>query len=334
MNTDRSSGRGPGTDFFGRTELPPAQRTALRKAVRLEWVTLGYYVAASVLIYLVLGGSQAMKANWVETLLAVLPPAAFLVATRLIRRRPDAEHPYGFHRAVGIAHLVAGAAVVALGGYVFVESGTGLLTGQHPTVGQSEVFGVQLWQGWVMIAVMVLVAPIPFFLGRAKIQLARTLHDKVLYADAAMNKADWMTNLGAALGVAGAGLGLWWVDGAAAVLISADIIHDGYRNLRSAVHDLMDARATTVDGSGPDPLREQITNHLWSLDWVAEAAARVRDDGHVYHIEAFVVPVGDLPPSMGHLEHARVGCLGLDWKIADLVLVPVPHLPEELIEGP
>lgn len=36
------------------------------------------------------------------------------------------------------------------------------------------------------------------------------MHDKVLHADAKMNKADWMTAAAALVGVLGIGLGWWW----------------------------------------------------------------------------------------------------------------------------
>ncbi|HEU5484288.1 MAG TPA: hypothetical protein VFU98_05230, partial [Microlunatus sp.] len=73
---------------FGSTELPAAQASALRRAVRLEWITLAFLACAITLVGLVLGNSQAMKAAWVEDLLSVLPPITFLVAVRLVSRPP------------------------------------------------------------------------------------------------------------------------------------------------------------------------------------------------------------------------------------------------------
>ena len=88
---------------FGHTALPDEQRDALRRAVKLEWITIGVLVVTVTLMFLVLGSSQAMRTAWVEDMLSFLPPIAFLVASRLIRRAPTEDHPYGFHRATGIA---------------------------------------------------------------------------------------------------------------------------------------------------------------------------------------------------------------------------------------
>jgi cation diffusion facilitator family transporter len=318
---------------FGNTELPDEQKDALRKAIRFEWITLAFLTVSTVLVFLVLGNSQAMKAAWIEDLLSFLPPIAFLLAVRLIRRPPTEQHPYGYHRSVGIAHLVAAVALVAMGSFLIVDSGAGLLSAEHPTIGGIELFGQTVWLGWLMVAAMLLTAAPPVYLGRVKIKLAEKLHDKVLYADADMNKADWMTAGAAAVGVLGIGVGLWWADYAAALLISVSILRDGVKNLRGAVGALIDTRAHTVDDSAPDPLNRRIDTYLKGLPWVKEAASRVRDEGHVFHIESFVVPAGDTLPSLTALEEARKGCAGLDWKVQDLVIVPVAELPEEFLPG-
>ncbi|WP_026532455.1 cation transporter [Arthrobacter sp. H41] len=318
---------------FGHTELPDEQHKALGRAVKFEWITLAFLALSTALVFLVLGNSQAMKAAWIEDLLSFLPPIAFLVATRVIRRRPSEEHPYGFHRSVGIAHLVSAVALVVMGAYLIIDSGVGLLSAEHPTIGSVELFERTFWLGWLMIAAMILTAAPPVYLGRVKMKLAEKLHDKVLYADADMNKADWMTALAAAVGVAGIGVGLWWANSAAALLISVSILRDGVRNLRGAVGGLMGARARTYDGAKPDPLGATIDEYLHGLDWVADARSRIRDEGHVFHVESFVVPEGGRTPSLENLEEARRTCIDLDWKVQDLVIVPVAELPEEFLPG-
>lgn len=312
---------------FGRTELPPAQAEALRRAVRLEWITIGLLAVTATLVFIVLGNSQAMKAAWAEDLLSFIPPIAFLVAVRLARRRPTKGHPYGFHRSVAIGHLVAAVALTGMGAFLLVDSGIGLLSGEHPTIGTVNLFGFTIWLGWLMIAVMAVTAIPPVILGRLKLGLAKQLHDKVLYADADMNKADWQTSLGTIIGVLGIGVGLWWMDAVAAVFISGSILHDGVSNLRAAIVDLMDARATTFDDNHPHPLAGRVDQYLASLPWVEAAGSRVRDEGHVFHIEAFVVPREDAL-TLEAIERARTGCADLDWKVQDIVIVPVSELPD------
>jgi len=96
-------------------ELPPEIAAIHRRAVRLEWASLAYLVSAIALLAAVLGSSQAMKAAWIEDVLSLLPPLAFLVAARYRDRSPNERLPYGYHRSVGVAYLCASAALLAMG---------------------------------------------------------------------------------------------------------------------------------------------------------------------------------------------------------------------------
>ena len=315
---------------FGKNELPPTQEESLRRAIRIEWFTIAFLAVAIALIYVVMGNSQAMKAAWIEDMLSLAPPIAFLVAVRIMNRPPTAKYPYGYHRAVGVAHLVAGVALLAMGLFLIIDSAAGLIAVEHPPIGSVELFGQTIWLGWLMMLVMALTIPLPIYFGRVKMKLAEELHDKVLYADADMNKADWMTAVGSIIGVAGIGIGLWWMDAAAALFIALSIVWDGFKNMRGAITDLMDTAATTFDNSKPHPLTFQLDDLLTHLPWVREAGARVRDQGHVLHVEAFVVPTNGRRVSLDKLTDARDRSIDLDWRIQDIVVVPVDELPAEV----
>lgn len=318
---------------FGATELPEAQASALARARKVEWATIAFLAVAVAAVYAVMGNSQAMKAAWLEDCLSFAPPIAFLVASRIVRAAPSPRFPYGLHRATGVSHLVAGVALLAMGLFLIYDSGSGLIRAEHPPIGSLQVAGETVWLGWFMMGVMALTIPLPIYFGRVKMKLAEELHDKVLYADADMNKADWMTAVGSIVGVAGIGLGIWWLDAAAALFISASILWDGVKNVRDAVLDLIDARATTFDNKNPHPLTRNISEHLETFPWIERAATRVRDEGHVFHVEAFIVPALGAELTVGALENARDSCRSVDWKIDDIVIVPVSEVPQE-IGGP
>ena len=147
----------------------------------------------------------------------------------------------------------------------------------------------------------------------------------MLFADAEMNRADWLTAGAAMLGVVGIGFGLWWADGVAATIIALDITHDGYKNLKVAVSDLMDKEPTVVDHSRADPMPLWIKNELLLMDWVKDAEVRLRESGHVFIGEAFVVPVDD-EDLVGRVERANEHLLDLDWRLHELVIAPVPEI--------
>jgi divalent metal cation (Fe/Co/Zn/Cd) transporter len=318
----------PRVTTLGRTDLPPEQQRALRSAVRWQWFTVAYTVVTIALIALVVGGSQAMKTAWIEDMLSLIPQIAFLLALLMIRRPPTVRFPYGLHRAMGVGHLVAGVALLAVGGSLAVESAIGLLRAEHPAIGTVNLFGQTIWLGWLMVAVMSVTMVGPFFYGHAKAKLAPVLHNKVLFADADMAKADWTTTAASVVGVLGVGIGLWWLDGAAALFISVGIVWDGIKNARGAVLDLMDQRARTHDDAEPHPLIARIREYLESQRWVDRASVRARDMGQVFHVEAFVVP-RRAGVRLDRLEAARQGIAALDWKVQDVVVIPVATLPDE-----
>jgi cation diffusion facilitator family transporter len=311
---------------FSAVELPPEQQQALRKARRLEWLTIAYLVSAVVLLALVLGNSQAMKTAWFEDLLSLIPPIAFLVASRYNSRSPNDRFSYGFHRTVSIGHLCAALALFVMGIYLFIDSAMSLISAEHPTIGSIVLFGQPIWLGWLMLPALAWSGLPAVFLGRAKMPLAEGLHNKVLYADADMNKADWLTAAAAMVGVVGIGFGIWWADAVAAGLISLDIFKDGFKNLRHAINDLMDQTPTTVERDRTDPLRDRLVKMLNELDWVKEAEVRLREEGQVYFGEAFVVP-SDQEDLAGKVEDALDKARGLDWRVYDLTIMPVRELP-------
>lgn len=313
---------------FGRTDLPPAQQDALRRAIRWEWFTIGYTIVTIALLATVLGGSQAMRTAWIEDMLSLIPQVSFLVALLFIRRRPTRAFPFGLHRVMGVGHLVAGVALLAVGGNLAVEAIASLVRAEHPSIGTVNLFGHTVWLGWIMVAVMSVIVIGPFFYGHAKAKLAPVLHNKVLFADADMAKADWQTNVASIVGVLGIGIGWWWLDGAAALFISLGIVWDGFRNARAAVRDLIDQRARTEDDARPHPLARQIVERAEELPWVREAAVRMRDMGQVFHAEVFVVPER-AKVKVSDIAAARDALAALDWKVQDVVVIPTPVLPEE-----
>ncbi|WP_347040819.1 cation diffusion facilitator family transporter [Brachybacterium nesterenkovii] len=306
---------------------------AMARAVRLERLSLVVLALAVALVALVSGQSQAMKAAWVEDSLSLLPPLAFLLAARRIRRRPDLEHPYGYHRAVGIGHLVAAVALFTMGAYLLIDSAMGLLMAERAPIGLTVIAGHAVWAGWLMVAAMILTSIPAVLLGRAKMRLAEPLHDKVLFADADMNRADWASGLATVLGVLGIGIGWWWADGAAAIFVSAGIIHDGVRNVRAAIGGLSDRRARTYDDRQVHPLVGDAEEVALAEPWVAHARARVRDQGHVLHAEVFTIPRPGDAPSLAQLVALRERIEGLDWKLGDVVVVPVEEYPQALREA-
>jgi cation diffusion facilitator family transporter len=313
-------------------EFPPKQQAAVGRARRLAWITIAYTASVVVVMYLAMGSSQAMKTAWLEDVRSNTPSIVFLIAARIAIWPPSERFPYGFHRVVSIAFLAASLALFVMGSWLLVESVNKLVRQEHPTIGGVHAFGRTFWLGWLMLPALVWSAIPAMILGRKKQPLAETIHDKVLHTDAQMQKASWLTALAAIAGVVGIGYGYWWADAVAAGLISADVIHDGFKNLKQVICDLMDERPMTVAHSRVDELPDRMRRRLKSFPWVQDAAVRMREQGHVYFGEAFVV-VSDETDLTAKLRRAVEDCVNLDWRIHDLVITSVHSLEDQNRNG-
>lgn len=307
-------------------EFPAGIERLYRRARVLEWWSILYVASSTLVLYLSMGGSQAMKTSFMEDGVSVLPAVAFLACTAIARRPAGPNWPYGKHRATSIGHLIAALALCALGITMALEGTVKLLSQERAAMGQVTILGHTVWAGWPMMAALLYSSLPSYFLGRAKRRLATPLHDKILFADAQMMRADWMSEAATAVGVAGLGLGFWWLDPLAAIIVSLSILHDGWGNLRLAIADLANRRPRRLDGEDWDALPQRIADRLCALDWVERADVRLRDEGHILMGEAFIVPRPEAGDLLSRLDEAMRAAQAVDWRVHELVIMPVASL--------
>ncbi len=299
-----------------------ARARLMRRAIRLEAITIAGMLSVIAVVGLTMGSSQAMKTAWIEDLLSLVPPIAFLLSAPVRRRDPSHRFPFGFHRAGHIAFLAASTALLMFGLFLLYESVMTLVKQEHATIGTTVILGHQLWAGWLMIAALVYSMIIPVTLGRLKLPLAHQLHEKVLYTDAQMNKDDWLTAGAAILGILGIGMGWWWADALASGVISLEVTTDGARNLKRVVFDLMDARPTTPEGQPETALESRILAAVRDLPWVTDAEGRFREEGSLVTGIVFAVPIDEQHP-IARMRLATAAAEQADWRCHDIHVILV-----------
>lgn len=78
---------------------------------------------------------------------------------------------------------------------------------EHPSIGAIELFGTTFWMGWLKIGALIYSVIPPVIIGHLQMKAAKKVHEKTVFVDGKMSKADWMTGLA---GIVGIGAGLWW----------------------------------------------------------------------------------------------------------------------------
>lgn len=295
--------------------IPAAIVDDVRRGERLEWWTLAWMTSVVIVMGLVMGSSQAMKAAVIEDLLSLVPAIVFLLSTHWERKQPNRRFPFGYRRANSLAFLIAATALLSVGAFLAYESVTTLVHQEHPTVGGITLFGHTIWLGWLMIAALAYSVVPPMILGHLKHPIATRIRDKVLHTDALMQKADWQTGLAGIAGIIGIGLGWWWADAAAALFISLSIIKDAIGALEKAVAELLDGTPRALDSNDMSEDAEQLTEALKKQ--FGDIEVRLRETGRYIAAEVDCAPPTVVPTAKDLLSDE------LAWRLASLTFRPV-----------
>lgn len=289
----------------------------LRKARRLAWWTIVWIGSIVLVMGSVVGSSQAMRTAWIEDVLSMIPAIVLLIALRLEGKPPTRLFPYGFDRAHSLAFLIAATALCTVGAVLLIESITTLALREHVTIPSVELFGQQIWLGWLMMAALAYSVVPPLILGRMKLPVARRVHDAVLHTDAKMQKADWMTGFAGIGGIVGIAFGYWWADAAAAAIISFSILSDGVTALRIAAAELADGTPRDLGSSRIAPDAEALLEALHER-WPG-AEIRLRESGRYV-----LAQVHGISPPQEPIDLAELwpGKPERAWRFALLSFVP------------
>jgi cation diffusion facilitator family transporter len=311
-------------------EFPPEQQKLRDRARRMAWITLAVLGVAALSLALTLGSSQAMKTAWISDLLALLTPMTILAAMRVEERPPSKRFPFGYYRALSVAFLATAAALSVVGLWLLYDSLTKLIGRHRPSIGTFALFGgeFEFWAGWAMIGALIFSIVCAATIGQLKKPIGEKLHNKALLADADMNKADYMSEGAAVIGLLLVAFGHWWGDSVAAALISSTIIYDGWHNMRQVLGDLMDESPTELGAKRLEGLPTRIKTAAEELHWVETAAVRLRESGHVLNGEVFVVPKTE-KDLVARAERASKDLKKLDWRLYNLVVVPVSEIESD-----
>jgi cation diffusion facilitator family transporter len=293
-------------------------RDGFQKMRRLAWATLIYQIFSAAILGSLMGGSQAMKTEWLENMLAVVPPLGVLLTWKTENHQPDNKHPFGYHRSGTVAFMAAAFAILGVGCWLFFESLMKLIHHEYPSIGGFNVFGHTIWHGWLMMAAMGLTAIPQIVLGKMKTPVAQLLHDKALHADAEMNRANWMTNGGGLIGLALVAFGFWWGDSLAALLISCDIIRDGWKNVANSLSDVMDHHPQDLENDRQQPVVADAIKAVKDLPFVDDVQILMREHGRYLFAEVFVQPNDRLSRVTDAALQVREAVMTLDWRIQHL----------------
>lgn len=301
-------------------EFPSHLNPLYKKAIRYEWISLLYVLSASVFSFLALSNSQTMKTVWLEDLLGIIPPASFLISSKIICWNPNKNFPYGYHRVTSAAYLTSSLALFILGAYLLIDGLFVLLQQEHASIPDVYIGRHPIWFGYFMIIALLWSSIPSTFLGHIKLPLAYKLHDRILLADSKMNKASWMSGFASIIGVIGIGFGFWWADALVGMIISIDILKDGFTHVKQAVFNLLNETPKSLKNSKTDVLIAELKSLIKKEEWVESVSLRFREEGHILFGEVFINP-NKKSVSINAIDTLHEKIKKHHWRVHDVVLM-------------
>lgn len=195
--------------------LPMDRQATLRRALRLEYLTVGWNVVEGVIAVAaaLAAGSVALLGFGVDSFIETASGLVLIWRLGAEKRLRSAEE---IARLDERAHRLVGLSLFLLAGYVAFESVETLWSGERP---EPTLVGVGLTV--VSIAVML-------WLARAKRRAAAALGSRALEADAFQTTACFWLSVITLSGITlNAALGFWWADPVAALAMTWFLVKEG-----------------------------------------------------------------------------------------------------------
>ena len=232
----------------------------------------------------ILGSSYALIADAIESFADIASSVIVWRAVVIADRPADADHPYGHGKAetlaaAAVAVLLLGAAVL-----IFAQSLKEVLTPHHAPAAYTL---------YVLLGVVLVKETLFRFVDRVSTEI----ESRALRADAWHHRSDAITSAAAALGISVALIGgdaYKSADDVAAMFAAGIIAFNGWRLLKPAVGELMDA-------APPDDIVERATAVALSVPGVcAVEKCLARKMGYNYLLDMHVEVDRNLTVATAH----------------------------------
>ncbi|RME91081.1 MAG: cation transporter [Verrucomicrobia bacterium] len=209
------------------------RRTRLQRGLRVILVAMAVNLslAATKLAAGIWGHSNALIGDAVESLTDLLSSLIVWRGLAVAAAPPDKEHPYGHGKAEPLAAAAVAMMLLFAAVGIALQAGHALFNRHEPP----EAFTL-----WVLGAVIV----VKELLYRFALREAEIMESSAVRSDAWHHRSDAITSLAAAVGIGVALVGgpRWAAADDVAALVAAAVVgFNGWRLLRPALHELMDA---------------------------------------------------------------------------------------------
>ncbi|MCU7372009.1 cation diffusion facilitator family transporter [Paucibacter sp. O1-1] len=221
-------------------------------------------------------GSVSLAADALESLVNLAGALFALAMVTIAARPPDADHPYGHHKAEYFSSGFEGVLILAAGLGIAWAALQRLLDPQPV-----EAIGLG-------VALAVLSSALNGGLAWAMLKKARQHRSAALEADARHLFTDVWTSAGVVLGLIGVLLTGWlWLDPLLALLVAGNILREGYRLVRDSSSGLMDE---ALDAEAQASIRQVLDGYADATVRFDHVATRAAGQRHFVDLHMHMPP--------------------------------------------
>ena len=206
------------------------ERSAIRLAIL--GIMVNGLLATIKLLGGIVGNSYALIADAIESMTDILSSFVVWRGLSVAVQPPDEEHPYGHGKAEPLAASFVSLMLLAASAGIAIEAVRGVFLPPHTP----KPFTI-----WILLGVVL----VKESLFRLVFRVGEKLTSTAVRTDAWHHRSDAITSAAAAVGISIAlwgGKGYELADNYAALFASCIIAFNGFRLLRPAVNELMDAQ--------------------------------------------------------------------------------------------
>lgn len=229
-------------------------------------------------------GSVALLSDALESIVNVATALAALIAVRIADRPPDADHPYGHHKAELFSAIIEGVLIILAALFILREAWGAFFDPREITA------------PWTGLAINLAASVLNGIWAFVLIRQGRALRSPALAADGRHLLTDIVSSIGVAFGIAAATLTGWlWLDPALAAFVALNILWAGYHVISGSVGGLMDKAVPEEDLSA---LRDLISEHARGA--IEAHDLRTRHAGRHTFIEFHLIVPGEMSVHDAH----------------------------------
>ena len=193
-------------------------------SIAVNAVVGGIKLAAGLVI-----GSISLVADAVHSFSDMVTSAVVIWGFSAAARPSDRKHPFGHGRIESIAALVIAVLLLVAALEFAIASLRRLVAPQEVTA------------SWVLLGVLAVTLVAKEWLARFALQLGRRIDSTALKADAWHHRSDVLATAAVIVALLGARFGLWWLDGAAGLVVAAALGWTGVMLVKESADPLIGA---------------------------------------------------------------------------------------------